>query len=83
MCEFRAFLRQCFIMELLGFIRIKAEIELISPTKLKPGLGERIVTDLGAGVAFGKVGGVCCNFIRDNPVLHVILVGETKVFGVT
>ena len=60
--------------------RIKAEIELIDPTKLKPGLGERIVTDLGARVAFGKVGGVCCNFIRDNPVLHVILVGETKVF---
>ena len=51
MREFRAFLRQGFIMELLGLIRIEAEIELIIPTKLEPGLGKRIVANLRAGVA--------------------------------
>ena len=37
--ELGAFLRQGFIVELLGFIRVEAEIELIVPAEFEAGFG--------------------------------------------
>jgi len=37
---------------------VEAEVELVFPAELEAGLGEGVVAVLGAGVAFGEVGGV-------------------------
>src|ERR1700704_4656099 len=54
----RAFLREGFVVEFAGGLGIEAEVELILPAELEAGFAQGVVTVLGAGVAFGEVGGV-------------------------
>jgi hypothetical protein len=50
---FRRLFRQSLIMKSPRFFRIKTDIKLIFPTKLKPRFGHGIITRLRSGVSFG------------------------------
>ncbi len=53
-----AVLREGFVVELAGGDGVEAEVELVFPAELEAGLAEGVVAVLGAGMAFGEVGGV-------------------------
>ena len=67
-------------MELACRFGVEAEIELVLPPEFKPGLAQGVVAVLGAGVAFGEVGGVGGDFVGDDAVFDVFLVGQAEVF---
>ena len=66
-------------MELPRSNRIKAKVELILPPELEAGLTQRVIAELGAGVALGKVGGVSGNLVGDHTVLHILFVRESEM----
>jgi len=51
-------LRQGLVVEGTGFGRVEREIELVLPAEFEAGLAQRVVAELGGGMAFGEVGGV-------------------------
>jgi hypothetical protein len=56
--RFRAVLGEGFVVEFADGDGGGAEVELVFPAELEAGLAEGVVAVLGAGVAFGDVGGV-------------------------
>ena len=80
MCHLGRFLGQGFVVEALCLVRVEAEIELILPAKLETRLGERVVADLGAGMALGEIGRVRGQFVSDDAFLDVVLVRQSKMF---
>jgi len=77
--ELGAFLGEGLVVEALGLVRVQAEVELVVPAELVARLGERVVADLGAGVALGEVGGVGGELVGDDAFLDVVLVREAQV----
>src|SRR2546423_14762513 len=67
-------------MKLASGLWIERQIELIFPTKLEAGLADGVVPVLSAGMTFGQIGGVSCDFVGDDAVFDVFLVWQTKVF---
>ena len=61
-------------------IGVEAEVELVFPAEFEAGLAEGVVAVLGAGVAFGEVGGVGGEFVGDDADFDVVLVGQAEVF---
>ena len=76
MSGLRAFLWQSFVVKFARGFRIKAEVELILPTKFKPRFGEGIVPILRAGMAFRQIRRVRRNFVSDDAVFHIFFVGQ-------
>ena len=68
--------RQGLVVELASPRRIQGEVELVLPAELKAGLGESIVPQMRAGMAFGDVGGVGSDLVGDYPVFDILLVRE-------
>src|SRR5947207_218988 len=58
---------------------IEREVELVLPAELEPRLGERVVSQIGAGMALGQVSRVGRDLVRDNAVFHVLTIGQTQV----
>ena len=75
-----AVLGEGFVVEGAGGDGVEGQIELIFPAELEAGFAEGVVAVLGAGVAFGEVGGVGGEFIRDDADFDVFLVGQAEVF---
>ena len=73
-------LREGFVVVFAGGDGVEAEVELVFPAELEAGFGEGVVAVLGAGVAFGEVGGVGGEFVGDDSHLNVFFVGEAEVF---
>src|SRR5574343_94481 len=73
------FLGQRFVVEFTRLVRVETEVELVVPAELKARLGQRVVTDLGAGVSLGQVGGMGGELVGDDAFLDVILVGQAEV----
>ncbi len=81
---FGAFLREGFVVELAGGHGVEAEVELIFPAELEAGFAQGVVAVLGAGVAFGEVGGVGGDLVGDDAVFDVFLFGRPRCsLGVT
>ena len=66
---------QGLIMKIARLVRIQAEIELVFPAEFKARFGQRIVTDLRTGVAFGQVGGMCRQLVGNDTFLDIVLIG--------
>ena len=79
MGDLRGILGQRLVMKLLGGLRIEGKIELIFPAEFKAGLGQGVIPRLGAGMAFGKIGGMRGDLIGNDPGLHILLVGQTEM----
>ena len=75
----RAVLRKRFVVEFACGFRVKAEIELILPAKLEAGLRERVVAVLRPGMALGEIGGMRCDFVSDDAILHILLVRQAEM----
>ena len=80
MRELGAFLRQGLVVELARLVRIEPQVELVLPAKLETRLGQCVVPDLRAGMAFCKVRRVGGDLIGDDAVLHVLAVRQPEVF---
>lgn len=81
--EVRQFVRvlgQGFVVELLGFLRIQTEMELVIPAELEAGLTQCVVTHLHTGMALGKVGRMRGDLVGHDPVAHILAVGQAQVF---
>ena len=72
-------LRQRLVVEALGRIGIERQVELVLPAELETGARERVVAELGCGVALGEIGGVGRDLVGDDAGLHVVAVGEPQV----
>ena len=68
------------VMELPGFIGVQGQVELIFPAKFKARLGQGVVPDLRRRMTLRQVGRMGCYFIGNDPVFHVILIGQSQVF---
>src|SRR3989442_3389296 len=79
-CSLGAFLRKGLVVELARGLRIEREIELIFPAKFETRFADRVVAVLGAGMAFGEIGGVRGDLVGDDAVLHVLLIRQTEMF---
>ena len=76
----RAFLRQGLVVEFAGGLGIEREVELILPAELEARFADGVVAVLGAGVAFGEVGGVGGEFVGDDAGFDVVFVRQAEVF---
>src|ERR1700733_13300910 len=56
---------QRLVMELLRGVGIERQMELISPSKFEPRLGQRVVAELSAGMALREIFCVRCDLVRD------------------
>ena len=72
-------LRQGFVVKLAGGDRIEAEVELVFPTEFEARLGQGVVTQLRRRVALAEIGGVGGDLVGDQPVFHVLLVGQAEM----
>ena len=68
-----AFGGEGLIVVLLGGVGIEAEVELVAPAEFEAGLAERVVADLGGGVAFRQVRRVGGELVGDDADLDVCL----------
>src|SRR6185503_3772779 len=75
-----AILRQGFIVEFAGRIRIEREVKLVFPAELKTRLREGIITQPGPRVPFREIGGMSGDLICNDSVLDVFLIGQTQMF---
>ena len=66
-------------MVLLGALGIEGQGELVGPAELETGLGERVVPDLGGGMALREVGGVRGDLVGDDALADVVLVRQAEV----
>ena len=73
-------MRQGQVMVGAGLVRVKGEIELILPAKLKAGLGQRVVAQLGAGVPLGQVCRMGSQLVGHHALTHVFLIRQAQVF---
>ena len=68
-----------FVVVFAGGDGVERQIELVFPAELESCFGEGVVAVLGAGVAFGEVGGVGGEFVGDDADFDVFFVGQTEV----
>src|SRR5437016_8396866 len=80
MRRFSAFGGKGFIMEFAGGLWIQRQVKLVLPSELEPCLRDRVVATLRAGMAFGEIGGVGGDLVRDNAVFDVFLVRQAQMF---
>lgn len=81
---FRRLGRQCFIMVLTSPFRVKRQVELVVPAKLKARFRERIVTLLGGRMPFRQISRMGGDFIGHDPGAYVLFIRQPKCsFGVT
>src|SRR5947208_1809295 len=73
------FLRQGFVVEAFCGVRIEAEVELVGPAEVEAGAAERIVAELGGGVALAEIGGVGGDLVGDDADLDVVTIRETQM----
>src|SRR5882757_4923360 len=77
---FGGVVRQSFIVKLTSTVGIKAQVELILPTKLETCLGESIIPNLCSGQSLGQV---CCmrgDFVADDACTNILSIRKTEVF---
>ncbi len=67
-------------MILLGRVGIEAEVELVAPAEFEARLAQRIIAHLGGGVALGEVSRVSGQLVGDHAHLHIVAIGQAKVF---
>ena len=72
--------RQGFIVVFAGAFRVKTEVELIFPSKLKSRLAQRIVTVLGTGMPLGQVSRMRRNLVGDHALLHILAIRKAQMF---
>ena len=61
-------LGQGFVVEFARLVGVEAEVELVFPAEFEARLGQRVVADLRAGMAFGQVGGMGGDLVGDDAV---------------
>ena len=54
-------------------VRIQTDIELVFPAEFETCLGHGIVTNLGAWMSLGQIGGVGSQLVHDDTFLHIVL----------
>src|SRR5262249_29961184 len=64
--------RQGFVVEFLRRLRVKGEVELVSPAKLEARFTQGVIPDAGCGVALGEVSGMRGDLVGDDAILHVL-----------
>src|ERR1039457_2941559 len=64
-----------FVVHGAGGFGVEGEGELLFPVEFVAGIAEGVVAVAGAGASAGDVGGVGGNFVGDDAVFHVFLVG--------
>src|SRR4030095_11205163 len=74
-----AFGGQGLVVIFLGGVGIERQVELVAPAEFEPGFRQRIVADLGGGVALGEVGGVGGELVGDDADLDVVAVGQAEM----
>ncbi len=72
-------LRQGLVVVGASGVGVEGQIELILPAKLESSLGHGVVADLGARVTLGQIGGVGGDLVGNQPLLHILLVGQPQV----
>src|SRR5262245_53964746 len=80
MRDLRSILRESFVVEFTGRIRIEREIELIFRSELEARLRESIMPMPRARVPLGEVGGMGGDLVSDDAVFDVLLVRQSEVF---
>src|SRR5438445_1685158 len=71
---------QSFIVKLTSTVGIKAQVELILPTKLETCLGESIIPNLRSGQSLGQVRCMRGNFVADDARTNILSIWKTEVF---
>src|SRR5690606_30636072 len=72
--------RQCLVVIGPRGVRIQPQVELVFPTELETGLGQRVVADLGTRMTFGQIGSMRGNLVGDDAGFDIVLVGQAQVF---
>ena len=70
---------QRLVVHRLGGLRVERERELLLPVEGVAGAGERVVAVARAGAVAGDVGGVGGDLVGDDPLPHVVGVGQAEV----
>jgi hypothetical protein len=82
--DFAGLLRQGFIVIGPRGERVEREVELVFPAEFEARFRHGVIADLRPGVAFREVGGVGGDFVGNQPLLHILFVGQAEMlFGVT
>ncbi|CAK6470842.1 hypothetical protein PSEG_05553 [Pseudomonas sp. Nvir] len=58
---------------------IEREVELVFPAEFETCFGHRVIADLRPGVAFREVGGVGGDFVGNQPLFHILFVGQAEM----
>lgn len=82
--QFVGVLGQGLVVELLGFLRIQTEMELVVPAELEARLAQGVIAHLRTGMALGEVGRMRGDLVGHDPIAHILALGQAQVFlGVT
>src|SRR2546423_46945 len=76
----RSFHGKGLIVKRTGGFGVEGEIELVFPAEFEARLTNSVVPVLGAGMAFGQVGGVRSDLVCDDAVFHILLIWQTEMF---
>ena len=58
---------------------VQGQVELVFPTELKPGAGQRIIADLRGWVAFGQVRGMGRELVGNHADFDIITIRQAEV----
>jgi hypothetical protein len=73
------FLRQGLVVEQARGLGVEAEIELVDPAEVEPRARQRVVAQLGGGVALGQIGSMRRDLVGDDAGLDVVAIGQAEM----